>query len=66
MVNGVEKPKYLLKESLELVEKGMGVRALLKLRCGNLEETNKYWLNDVDKVCVFCRGGKDNIKHYVL
>jgi len=35
-------PRYLRKENLEKLEMGEGIRALAKLRCGNLEEWNKY------------------------
>ncbi|KYM96949.1 hypothetical protein ALC62_12384, partial [Cyphomyrmex costatus] len=39
---------------------------LAKLRCGNLEEANKYWLEeDEGKRCIFCKKGRDNIEHYV-
>jgi len=34
--------RYLGREKLERTEMGDGVRALIKLRCGNLEEWNKY------------------------
>lgn len=45
---------------------GNGVRALIKLRCGNLEEKNKYWKKEENKLCVFCREGQDNMRHYVF
>jgi len=35
------------------------------LRCGNLENVNKYWLNEEHWRCVFCEKGKDSIDHYV-
>jgi len=35
-------PKYLWTENLEKVGKGEEIRALLKMRCGNLELANKY------------------------
>jgi len=38
---------------------------LIKLRCDNLENANKYWLNEEHWRCVFCEKGKDSIKHYV-
>lgn len=41
------------------------VRALLKLRCGNTEEANKYWKGGKDWECVFCGKGQDRISHYV-
>lgn len=36
-----EHPRYLRKENLEN-RKGSKIRALVKLRCGNLEKDNKY------------------------
>jgi len=37
----------------------------MKLRCDNLENTNKFWLNEEYWRCVFCEKGKDSIDHYV-
>jgi len=39
-------PRYLIKENGEILNKGEEVRALVKLRCGNLESANKYWLEE--------------------
>jgi len=39
-------------------------RCMFKLRCGNLEEDNKYWVEEHRKKCIFCGKGKDNLKHY--
>lgn len=38
-----EDPKYLQRVNLNKLRMGKGVRALIKLRCGNLKEENKYW-----------------------
>jgi len=46
-------PKYLGREKLERTEMGEGVRALVRLRCGNLEEWNKYWLEENKRLCSF-------------
>lgn len=43
-----ETPNYLLKGNLEKVRTGDEIRAMVKLRCGNLEEANKYWLGEED------------------
>lgn len=40
-----------------------GIRALIRLRCGNMEENNKYWMKEDCKICVFCKTGHDSIKH---
>jgi len=58
-------PRYLEKEKLEKIEMGEGIRALIKLRCGNLEEWNKYWLVETKRVCCFCGRGKDNMEHFI-
>jgi len=39
------------------------VRALIKLRCGNLKKVNKYWLDKGQRSCVFREEGKDSIGH---
>jgi len=38
---------------------------LFKLKCENLEEDNKYWVEEHRKKCIFCGKGKNNLKHYV-
>jgi len=58
-------PRYLLKESIERVELGEGVRALAKLRCENMEEWNKYWLEEGKRKCSFCGEGKDDMCHFI-
>lgn len=30
-----------------------------------MEETNKYWLDEGVRICVFCDKGRDNLSHYV-
>jgi len=58
-------PRYLKEESLEGTSKGEEIRALVKLRCGNLENVNKYWLDRNHWECVFCGNGEDSVEHYV-
>lgn len=60
-----EGPRYLTKENLKEVSRGDEVRALINLRCGNMEQENKYWLEENQRVCLFCGEGKDCIEHYV-
>lgn len=48
---------YLQRKNLDDINIGDRVRALVKTRCGNLEETNKYWLADDHKKCIFCNIG---------
>ncbi|KMQ84191.1 hypothetical protein RF55_18228 [Lasius niger] len=58
-------PKYLEKANLDKSDNGKGILALAKMRCGNMEEQNKYWLEDKDWICVFYEQGWDNLKHFV-
>lgn len=37
----------------------------MRLRCGNLEEENKYWVEEGKRKCIFCRKEKDNLEHYI-
>jgi len=60
-----EVPKYLKRSILEKGLMGDRTRALIKLRCGNLEEWNKFWLEENKRMCKFCSRGKDNMEHYV-
>lgn len=33
--------------------------------CGNMEEKNKYWLEDKNRKCIFCDKGWDNLNYFV-
>lgn len=59
-----ERSRYLRKKNLGK-RKGIGIRALVKLRCGNLEEGNKYWLEKEKRMCRFCKKESDNLEHYI-
>lgn len=59
------RPRYLSKNNLSNGNKGTEIRGLLRLRCGNMEEENKYWLDKIKRGCVFCNKGKDKLEHYV-
>lgn len=59
------RPKYLEKYYSGKGEFGMGVRALISLRCGNMEHGNKYWLKEENTRCVQCEKGWDNLEHFV-
>lgn len=58
-------PGYLEERVLRERKKGEGIRALIRMRCGNLEEDNRYWLEEEKRRCVFCKEGKDNILHFI-
>ncbi|KYQ58106.1 hypothetical protein ALC60_02913 [Trachymyrmex zeteki] len=61
-INGT--PLYLRQKNLKDWKRDE-VRALMKLRCGNLEEDNKYWIEERRK-CIFYGEGRDNITHYAM
>lgn len=44
-------PRYLERERIEDLRDGRGVRALIRLRCDNMEEDNKYWLAMDKRAC---------------
>jgi len=58
-------PRYLKERNLENTDKGEEIRALIKLRCGNYENANKYWLNEKIGICLFCKKARDTLEHYV-
>lgn len=62
---GEEGPRYLRKENLDEISRRDEVRALIKLRCGNIEQENQYWLGEIHRACLFCGEGKDCLEHYV-
>lgn len=41
------------------------IKALVKLRCGNMKKTNKYWLEEKYMSCVFYRNSQDCVNYYV-
>ena len=41
------------------------MRALFKLRCGNLEEKNKYWLGIEEGGCLFYGASENNLEYCV-
>lgn len=57
-------PEYLKKSNLDMKRLGKGVRALMNIRCGNIE-INKYWLVDHKKLCLFYENRLDSIEHEV-
>lgn len=62
---GEEGPRYLRKENLDEISRRDEVRALIKLRCGSIEQENQYWLEEINRTCLFCGEGKDCLEHYV-
>jgi len=37
----------------------------MKLRCGNLEGWNKFWIDEDRRKCKFCGKGRNNMEHYM-
>lgn len=56
---------YLRKERLDKGIGGMEARTMIKMRCGNLEEKNKYWKEEKERRCIFCERGIDEMKHLI-
>ena len=61
--NGV--PRYIEEGIVRGGKRGEGIRALIRLRCGNMENDNKYWLEEEKRTCIFCKEGKDNMEHFI-
>jgi len=47
----IDRPSYLQRVDLDWIEDG--IRALMMLRCGNMEESNKHWIEENCRICVF-------------
>ncbi|XP_011171243.2 uncharacterized protein LOC105203974 [Solenopsis invicta] len=58
-------PRYLEVRNIANSSRGNEVRAMIKLRCGNLEQANKYWMFEGQWACLFCGKGSDSMDHYV-
>lgn len=43
----------------------MEIRALIRSKCGNMEEKTKYWLKKIDGLCVFYEQKRDNMSHFI-
>ncbi|XP_039315398.1 uncharacterized protein LOC120359971 [Solenopsis invicta] len=61
----VKLPNYLKSRNVEDLNRGEKIRAKIKVRCGNLEQTNKYWLEERQRLCIFCEEDWDCLEHYV-
>lgn len=61
----MNRPRYLLRKNLVKIRNGIGIRALIKIRCGNMEGDNKFWLEEEKRKCMFCEEREDNIVHLI-
>jgi len=57
--------RYLMRGNLEKKNQGEEVRVLARLRYGNMEEWNKYWLEKRERRCSFCDKDRDYFKRYI-
>lgn len=55
LLERIEGCKYLRKEETIGKKRGERIRALMRVRCGSMEEDNKYWLGREKRICVFCK-----------
>lgn len=53
-------PKYLKKSG-----KKDDIEIIAKIRCGNFENGNKYWLREEEKICRLCKKDRETLKHFV-
>lgn len=44
---------------------GKYVAVIARLRCGNFENVNRYWLGEKDRVCVLCEDDWGTLEHYI-
>lgn len=58
MSNGL--PQYI-KE----YKKGMDQATVTRIRCGNVEKVNRYWLEEKDWTCKLCENGWSTFKHFL-
>jgi len=53
------------KNNLGRINLGEWIRALVRVRYGNLREWNKYCLEEGRRKCSFCNKGRDDLLHYI-
>ncbi|XP_043476186.1 uncharacterized protein LOC122507501 [Leptopilina heterotoma] len=54
-------PKYLRNYN-----RGRELDVIAKIRCGNVERINRYWLNEEDWICNLCKEGWGTFEHLLL
>lgn len=65
MVEEGNERKYLERLRLTDLRNGNGVNVLIRLRCDNMEENNKYWLKEDVRECTFYGLEKDNFENFI-
>ncbi|XP_039302249.1 uncharacterized protein LOC120357026 [Solenopsis invicta] len=53
---GSRTPCYLKESEVRKRKNGEGIRALMRLRCGNMEVENKYWLKEEERMRILRDG----------
>ncbi|KAI4483424.1 hypothetical protein M0802_013408 [Mischocyttarus mexicanus] len=56
----VARPEYLSKRG-----EGGSQKLIARARCGNIEENNKYWLNQDKRRCTLCGAEAGTLKHLI-
>ena len=56
-----ETPKYIKENRTIKV-----IRCKARVRCGNLEQENKYWRKEDERKCILCNKEKGNLEHLIL
>lgn len=63
------KYKKVMVQSLPKYLKGWGnerdIELIARMRCGNMEEANRYWLGNEDRLCVICKEALGSWEHLV-
>ncbi|XP_054004883.1 uncharacterized protein LOC128890435 [Hylaeus anthracinus] len=54
------RPEYLNKTG-----KTDNQKLVARIRCGNLEEGNRYWVKEEDRKCGLCKLEKETLKHLI-
>ena len=54
-------PVYLRKH-----RRGIEIDIIAKIRCGNLERANRYWLKEEDRSCRICKKERETFEHIIL
>lgn len=55
------RPKYLRQ-----YRKDVDIDIVAKIRCGNFENRNKYWLGEEDRKCRLCKKEEETLEHLIM
>ena len=57
---------FFKRTSLRKHKRGIEIDRIAKIRCGNLERANRYWLKEEDRSCRICKKERETFEHIVL